>query len=150
MNVVFAIGISSLGGGVTTLLVALASLTVAVVLGFGVGIARATQREPARGCCCGGWNSSAAFPILVLMYFAFFGLPQLGVRTSSEVAAIAALGLYAGALASEIVRGAIVSIPRGQIEAADAWVCPRRIGCGSWCCPRRCGARSRRSSRSSR
>jgi ABC-type amino acid transport system permease subunit len=42
------------------------------------------------------------------------------LRTSSNVAAVLALGLYAGALASEIVRGAIVSIPRGQVEAASA------------------------------
>jgi ABC-type amino acid transport system permease subunit len=47
-------------------------------------------------------------------------LPQLGIRTSSNAAAIAALGIYAGALGSEIVRGAIASIPRGQTEAAAA------------------------------
>jgi His/Glu/Gln/Arg/opine family amino acid ABC transporter permease subunit len=59
-------------------------------------------------------------PLLVLMYLLFFGLPQLGLHASSNAAAVASLALYAGALASEIVRGAIASIPRGQLEAASA------------------------------
>jgi polar amino acid transport system permease protein len=108
------------GGMITTFLVALSSLAVALTLGFSVGIARATVSGFAGQVLLWIVEFFRGIPILVLMYFAFFGLPQLGVRTSSEVAAIGALGLYAGALASEIVRGAIVSIPRGQTEAADA------------------------------
>jgi His/Glu/Gln/Arg/opine family amino acid ABC transporter permease subunit len=120
MSVVGAHWPQLLGGMIATLSVALASLAIAVALGFTVGIARTTARDFAGRALLWIVEFFRGIPILILMYFAFFGLPQLGVRTSSEAAAIGALGLYAGALASEIVRGAIVSIPRGQIEAADA------------------------------
>ena len=59
-------------------------------------------------------------PLLVLMFFVFFGLPQLGIRLDNSVAAIVALGLWGAANGSEIVRGAIFSIPRGQTEAGTA------------------------------
>jgi His/Glu/Gln/Arg/opine family amino acid ABC transporter permease subunit len=120
MSVVGAHWPQLLAGMITTLEVALASLAVSLALGFSVGIARATARGFAGRALLWLVDFFRGIPILILMYFAFFGLPQLGFRTSSTFAAIAALGLYAGALAAEIVRGAIVSIPRGQIEAADA------------------------------
>jgi polar amino acid transport system permease protein len=58
--------------------------------------------------------------ILVQMFWIFFVLPQLGVNLSSIQAGILALGLNVGAYGAEVVRGAIRSIPRGQIEAAIA------------------------------
>lgn len=57
---------------------------------------------------------------LVQIYFFFFVLPFLGVNLSPLVAGVAALGLNFGAYGSEIVRGAIEAIPRGQSEASFA------------------------------
>jgi polar amino acid transport system permease protein len=107
-----------LHGLAVTVAVACAGMAIAVVTGFVLGVLRAHAPAavdlPVLGCI----ELIRGIPLLVLMYLVFFGLPQLGVHTSSFGAAIAALGAYAGALASEIVRGAIVSIPRGQSEAA--------------------------------
>jgi polar amino acid transport system permease protein len=47
-------------------------------------------------------------------------LPQLGVNISPLQAGVLALGLNVGAYGAEVVRGAIQSIPRGQIEASIA------------------------------
>jgi putative glutamine transport system permease protein len=103
-----------------TFAIASVAMIVAVALGFAFGIVRSQAAPAFDRPILAVVEFFRGIPLLVLMYFLFFGLPQLGVRTSGGVAAVAALGLYAGALGSEIVRGAIVSIPRGQLEAAAA------------------------------
>lgn len=57
-------------------------------------------------------------PLLVQLFIVFFGLPQLGVDLDPYVAAIVALSLNVGGYAAEVVRAAILSVPRGQYEAA--------------------------------
>jgi His/Glu/Gln/Arg/opine family amino acid ABC transporter permease subunit len=104
----------------TTFAVSIGAMILAVLLGFAFGIARSQVPRAIDAPILALVEFFRGIPLLVLMYFLFFGLPQLGLRTDSNAAAIAALALYAGALGSEIVRGAIASIPRGQIEAANA------------------------------
>lgn len=104
----------------TTFAISVAAMVFAVAVGFVFGIVRSQVPRVLDAPVLVVVEFFRGIPLLVLMYFLFFGLPQLGLRTSSNVAAVLALGLYAGALASEIVRGAIVSIPRGQVEAASA------------------------------
>ncbi len=60
--------------------------------------------------------------ILVQMFWIFFVLPlePFNVSVSAFQAGVLALGLNVGAYGAEVVRGAISSIPRGQIEAAIA------------------------------
>jgi polar amino acid transport system permease protein len=57
-------------------------------------------------------------PILVLALFAFFALPQYGIRFSNTTTFAAVLAIYAGAYLTEAFRGAILVIPKGIIEAA--------------------------------
>jgi polar amino acid transport system permease protein len=57
---------------------------------------------------------------LVLMFWFFFGLPLLGITLQPLTAGVLALGLSYGAYGSEVVRGAILQVPRGQIEASIA------------------------------
>jgi polar amino acid transport system permease protein len=59
-------------------------------------------------------------PMLVQIYIIYFGLPAAGVHLNADVAAILALGINAGAYASEILRAGIESIHHGQFEAARA------------------------------
>jgi ABC-type amino acid transport system permease subunit len=59
-------------------------------------------------------------PLLVQIYFIFFGLPSAGITLSAFVTGIVALTFNSSAYVSEIVRGALLSLPRGQIEAARA------------------------------
>jgi polar amino acid transport system permease protein len=104
----------------TTFAIALASMALAVAFGFIAGTLRSVLPKALDLPLLGLIEFLRGIPLLVLMYFLFFGLPQLGIHTTNNVAAIASLALYAGALGSEIVRGAIVSIPVGQTEAAAA------------------------------
>ncbi len=56
-------------------------------------------------------------PLLVQLFLIFYGLPQLGL--SPFVAAIIAFSLNVGGYGAEIIRSAIISVPRGQWEAAS-------------------------------
>jgi polar amino acid transport system permease protein len=57
-------------------------------------------------------------PLLMQLFIAYFGIALLGVQTSAWVAAGAALTLYTSAFLTEIWRGCVAAIPRGQWEAA--------------------------------
>lgn len=59
-------------------------------------------------------------PLLVQLFLVYFGLPQIGIELSPFTSAIIALGVNASAYIAEIYRGGIMSVPKGQIEAAEA------------------------------
>jgi polar amino acid transport system permease protein len=59
-------------------------------------------------------------PLLVQLFFIYFGLPQLGITTDKWTAGLLGLGLNGGAYISEIVRGALTGIGKGQYDAAHA------------------------------
>jgi len=56
-------------------------------------------------------------PLLVQMYIVFFGLTQIGVIIHPFVCAVIVMSINEGAYCSETIRGALESVPRGQIEA---------------------------------
>lgn len=58
--------------------------------------------------------------IYVQLFWAYFVLPFMGISLSPLAAGIMALGLNVGAYAAEVVRGAILSVPRDQYEATTA------------------------------
>jgi cystine transport system permease protein len=71
-------------------------------------------------------------PLLVQLYLVFFGLPEVGIKLDPYVAAAIAFSLNVGGYAAEIVRASILSVPRGQYEAAtvvgmEYWQSMRRI-----------------------
>lgn len=57
---------------------------------------------------------------LVQLFWLFFVLPHFGVTLDPIPVAILALGLNIGAYGAEVVRGAVLAVPRGQYEAATA------------------------------
>lgn len=59
-------------------------------------------------------------PLLLLIFFARFGLPELGIKLSPFWAAIVALSIFEAAMISEIVRSGLKSVEKGTIEAARA------------------------------
>jgi polar amino acid transport system permease protein len=59
-------------------------------------------------------------PLLVQIFFVYYGLPEIGLTLQKWPAAVLALGLNGGAYISEVVRGALAGIDRGQYDAAHA------------------------------
>ena len=97
---------------------------VVIVAGFLLGIAGAlVARSRAR------WPGVAVHayveavrntPLLAQLFFIYFGLPGLGIRLDAVTAGLIALTLNLGAYTTEIVRGGIDAVPRGQIDAGIA------------------------------
>ncbi|WP_082950044.1 ABC transporter permease subunit [Mycobacterium sp. ACS4331] len=58
-------------------------------------------------------------PLLVQLFIVFYALPELGVKIDPFPAAVIAFSLNVGGYAAEIIRSAILSIPKGQWEAAE-------------------------------
>jgi len=59
-------------------------------------------------------------PLLVQIYFLYFGLPTLGIRVPEIQTGIIALMLNSGAYIAEIIRAGISSVDQGQIEAGQS------------------------------
>lgn len=65
-------------------------------------------------------------PALIQIFILYFGGPQIGIQLDSFAAGTIALGVNIGAYMTETIRGAIVSVDRGQTEAA------RTLGLSRW------------------
>ena len=59
-------------------------------------------------------------PLLAQIFLIYFGLPQVGLDFDPFTAGVIALGLNGGAYVAEIIRGGLLSIPKGQSESAAA------------------------------
>ncbi len=106
------------------LAVTLELIVCAVPLGLLIGIVIAVSR--AYG---GSLLSPLAYiyqlvfrgtPLLLQLFIIYYGLPRLGIVFNPLTAAIIGFGLCSGAYHSEYLRGALMSIPLGQMEAARA------------------------------
>ena len=59
-------------------------------------------------------------PILVLILFVYFGLPQLGVSLSKTTSFVLTLAVYSGAYLAEVFRAGLAAVPPGLREAGLA------------------------------
>lgn len=59
-------------------------------------------------------------PLLVQLFFLYFGLPKIGIRWSSEVCGIVGLSFLGGAYMTESFRAALSTVEKGQLESAKA------------------------------
>jgi polar amino acid transport system permease protein len=115
-------------GAATTIEVTACSLVLGCVLGLLVGIGRlAPQRRVIYGVCTAYLTFIRGTPLLVQLFILFFGLPQFGIMLPAFACGVLGLGVYSGAYVSEIVRGSIQSVDRGQMEAARSLGMPYRM-----------------------
>ena len=59
-------------------------------------------------------------PLLVQLFFLYFGLPKIGIRWSSEVCGIVGLSFLGGAYMTESFRAALSTVEKGQLESAKS------------------------------
>jgi len=118
-----------LQGLVTTLAISGLAWLLAVALGIVSGALRTVPWKPLRAVATFYVEFFRNVPLLVWMFFWYFGVPPLLPQVAREWlfdhaaefwAAMCALGVYHGARMSEVIRSGIQSIPRTQFEAAVA------------------------------
>jgi polar amino acid transport system permease protein len=109
-----------LGGALVTLKLTALSALVALGVSLGVGILRLSRWQVVRGLALLYVEIFRGTSALVQIFYFFFVLPLLGIRLSPLTAGVLALGLNFGSYGSEVVRAAILNVPRGQREAAVA------------------------------
>jgi len=102
-----------------TLMYTIISLFFAFILGLIFGFMKVSPSKTARAIATVFVDIFRGIPLLVLGLFIYFGIPgALGFKMPLIVAAVLALSLNAGAYVTEIIRGGIQSIDKGQLEAA--------------------------------
>ncbi|QFU16058.1 amino acid ABC transporter permease [Microvirga thermotolerans] len=105
-------------GFLSTLMLSAAGFAGALALGI---VACALSIQPLRWLRLSATvyiDTIRATPLLAQLYFMYFGLPRLGVVLPEVLIGIIVLSLNSGAYVAEIIRSGILSISRGQVEAA--------------------------------
>lgn len=107
-----------LRGTVSTVEISGAVILLGTAAGVLTGFLRFVPWAPVRAGVAWTVEFIRAVPLLLQIFFIFFGLPTIGVKIPTYPAAVLAMSLWMMANTAEVVRGGIQSIPRGQTEAA--------------------------------
>ncbi|WP_223068835.1 amino acid ABC transporter permease [Paenibacillus caui] len=106
-----------LQGFLITLKIALISIVLSFTFGCLIGIVRYSKVPVLSPVLAFIVEILRNLPLLLIILFSRFALPDFGIKLGPEGAAIVALTVFEMAMISEIVRGGLGSIPKGQIEA---------------------------------
>jgi glutamate transport system permease protein len=109
-----------------TVRAAAAGMAIALVLGTVLALARLSRSLPVRWLATIWVEFFRGLPLILLILFSYIGLRRQGLDITPFRALVLALALYDGAMLGEIFRAGILSLARGQTEAAYA------IGLSYW------------------
>lgn len=107
-------------GALMTMQISLLAMLLAIVVGLLVALLRLYAPQPLSGLAVSFVEVFRGTPLLIQLYLIFYGLPHLGIRFDPFTAAVLGLGLNYGASEAENYRAGILSIPRAQMDAAQA------------------------------
>ncbi|MCO6385996.1 ectoine/hydroxyectoine ABC transporter permease subunit EhuD [Aliihoeflea sp. 40Bstr573] len=103
-----------------TLLAAGIGYAIAVVLGLVLALAQRTPFKPLTIAVRESVEFIRSTPLVLQIFFVFYVGPQFGIRLSPWTAGMIAIGLHYAAYLSEVYRGGLESVPKGQWEAAKS------------------------------
>jgi polar amino acid transport system permease protein len=109
-----------LQGAATTVALAVLAAVLGTLIGLLAALARVAHVRFLAEYAQGYTEIFRGSPLLLQLFWIWFGLPLIGVPINGFVAAVIGLSLNAGAFCAEIFRGGILAVPRGQSEAALA------------------------------
>ncbi|GAB15284.1 cystine ABC transporter permease protein [Arthrobacter globiformis NBRC 12137] len=105
-------------GAITgTIPLTLASFVIGLALALLVALMRLSRNAVVSGVARFYVSVIRGTPLLVQLFVIFYGLPSLGVKLDPWPSAIIAFSLNVGGYAAEVIRAAILSVPKGQWEA---------------------------------
>lgn len=109
-----------LEGAKWTLTLSLLAFVVGGLAGLVIALMRTSEIRALRAAAATYIQVFQGTPLLIQLFFVYFGLPLIGVRLEVWAALTVGLSLHASAFLGEIWRGGIEAVPRGQNEAARA------------------------------
>jgi polar amino acid transport system permease protein len=121
-----------MSGVALTIIVTIGSLLLSTVLGLVWALMRVSGIGILTGFSGALINVIRGIPIIVLLFYLYFVMPEFGVTLTALQAAILGLGIAYSAYQAENFRAGIEAIDKGQIEAAQAigmswWQTMRRV-----------------------
>jgi cystine transport system permease protein len=100
-----------------TIPLALSSFALGIVIALGVALMRLSKVRVVSGIARAYVSLIRGTPLLVQLFVIFYGLPSIGLIIDPWPSAIIAFSLNVGGYAAEVIRAAILSVPKGQWEA---------------------------------
>jgi polar amino acid transport system permease protein len=116
----YLVNIYLLEGAWTTVWLSVVTMAFGLVLGLLVAIMHMSRNPVLRSMARFYLWIMRGTPLLVQLIIIYTGLPQIGIRLSVVQSALLGLSLNEGAYLSEIIRAGILSVPKGQFDAARA------------------------------
>jgi putative glutamine transport system permease protein len=107
-----------LEGFYVTMKVAVISIILSFIIGGAIGTVRFAKVPILSKVLAVLVETIRNLPLLLIILFTYLALPELGINMSITLSAIVALTVFESAMLSEIVRGGLNSIEKGQMEAA--------------------------------
>lgn len=109
-----------LQGAIVTIKIVAMALPLAALMAFIFGLIRLYAPAPIKQIAVLYIEFFRGTSALIQLYWIYFVLPFFGISIDAMTAGVVALGLNIGAYGTEVVRGAIQSVPKGQYEASVA------------------------------
>ncbi len=113
-----SLGPLALAGVTVTIPLAIISFLVGLAIAIAVALMRISEHRVLSGIARAYISVIRGTPLLVQLFVIFYGMPSIGVLINPWPSAIIALSLNVGGYAAEVIRAAILSVPKGQWEAA--------------------------------
>lgn len=103
-----------------TLYVAIFSVVISTIVGFVLALGRLSNNKLISRLSSGYIELMRALPSYLIIFYVFIVFPKVGIKLPSPWFAIIGLSLYTSAVMAEIFRAGILSVEKGQLEAAYA------------------------------
>ena len=110
-----------LGGLWVTVWIALVSVALSMIFGFGFGVVMTRKNKILKAVCKIYLEIMRIMPQMVLLFVAYYGLTRMfNISLSGEAASILVFTLWGTAEMGDLVRGALESVPKHQYESGRA------------------------------
>lgn len=115
------------GAVLGTIPLALSSFVLGLAIALAVALMRLSRVRMVSALARGYVSIIRGTPLLVQLFVIFYGMPSIGLTINPWPSAIIAFSLNVGGYAAEVIRAAILSVPKGQWEAAHMIGMPRSL-----------------------
>ncbi|MED3625347.1 amino acid ABC transporter permease [Bacillus thermocopriae] len=107
-----------LEGFKNTILASIIGLIGSFIIGVIIAVMRIAPIKPFNWIGTAYVEFIRNIPLLIIAFFFYVGLPAVGIQLNGFVAGTIALAIYTASFIAEAIRAGILSVPKGQMEAA--------------------------------